>query len=164
MYKKYSAEDRAIRIGLDLGLNLDNDHSNGAASSYHNDNSFVEISVSIGKELQRPISTTRWVWFYGGDIVPFYQSRINNEFYDNNMDYSNDYQSIGIGLRPFLGIRFNINQKLYLSVETSLNLKYAYSKQLYKRYNPDEIIRDTEGDNISLNVSPASGLFLYYKF
>lgn len=164
MYKNYTAENKALRFGVGVNLDLNNDENNGVATSYYSENSFVSLSFNFGKEIQKPVAATRWVWFYGGDIAPFYKTRDDKTFYDGEMQSTNTYTSYGVGLRPFLGIRFNINQNLYLSAETSLNLRYSYNTQLYTQMNPQTVLRDTHGDNITLRLSPASGLFLYYRF
>jgi hypothetical protein len=164
MLKSYSREGRATRYGINLGVDVNRDDNGGSSSNYYSNSSWVNVSLSIGKELQKQINSTRWVWFYGGDIIPFYRVDKREDFHDNVPYSTNDYQRIGIALRPFLGMRFNINKKLYVSAEASLNASYAFSKQLIKQSNPLTVVRDSEGSNIAFNLSPASGLFLYYRF
>jgi hypothetical protein len=166
MYKKYTASNKAFRFGGEVGVDLRTEDPR--SSSYYTNQSDIDIALTFGKEKQSNINK-HWVFYYGGDLVPFL---IQSRFQDyNNNHLSWDYysQNFGIGLRPFLGIRYAINSKLYVSAEASLSMRYGYSTRLNKSftYNPDQVVyvqTDSKGNNISAHLYPASGIFLFYRF
>lgn len=161
MYKKYVSENKANRFGMDLSFALNDTDSQGSLS--YGETSHATLRLNFGREIQRAI-TTKWVWFYGGDLVPFY-SFYDNENFQNDLLYSNDESSsLGLTLRPFLAIRFNITPRLYLSAEASLNLSYTLTEQLQEFPQANEVRRDTKMSNIAFNARAANGLFLFYRF
>lgn len=162
MFKKYTSENKANRFGLNLYMNLNNENINQGNVNYQV-NSSASVSVNVGREIQKPI-TIKWVWFYGGDIIPFYEFK-NTKTFQNNLEfYRYESSSYGVNLRPFIALRYNINSRLYLSAESSVNLGYMRTNQLSEYQQPKSVERDTQGNNISFYVNPASGLFLYYRF
>lgn len=162
MLKKYVAEDKAIRIGIDFSFNLDDTNGYPGSAAYFN-TSAGTLSLAIGKEYQKPIDK-RWVWFFGGDSVPFFT--FNNQDYYQNGDLNSESESssVGVSLRPFLGIRFNLNSRLYLSAEANVGLQYAYQKNMVQYADTVEPYVDSQSNNFSFTMNPASGLFLYYRF
>lgn len=162
MFKKYTSENQAIRFGIDAFFNLNNSDANTGSSSYSNSSS-ASLSFAVGKEFQKPIEK-RWTWYYGGDLVPFYSFN-NQDFFSSGELYSeSENNSVGISVRPFLGIRFNINPRLYLSAEANVGLQYAYGKN-YLKFGDNNVPNiDTKNNNISFSLNPASGLFLFYRF
>jgi len=162
MFKKYTAENKAIRIGADVFFNLDDTNANSGSTYYFN-NSAASVYLAIGKEFQKPIDK-RWTWYFGGDVVPFY-TMANQDYYAlGTLNSESENNSVGVGLRPFLGIRFNLNPRLYLSAEANLGLQYAYRTNTIQYTDTSEPTVDNENNNISFSMNPASGLFLYYRF
>ena len=159
-YKKYVSENKANRFGINISMNLDDNTDQG--SSYYTEFSNASISLNFGREIQKPVNL-KWIWFYGGDLVPFYSFYNSDNFQDGQKYFITKSSGFGLNLKPFLAIRYNINTRLYLSAEASINLKYTRSKQ-FSEYTTGNITRDTEGNNISFYATPASGLFLYYRF
>lgn len=161
MYKKYVSENKANRFGIDLSMNLSSAES--AGSTNYNETSYATVRLNFGREIQKAI-TTKWIWFYGGDLVPSY-SFYTNESFQNDLLYSTDKNStLGLTLRPFLAIRYNITPRLYLSAEASLNLSYTLTKQFQELAQTNDVLRDMKTSNIALNVNAANGLFLFYRF
>ena len=161
MYKHYTAENRAIRFGIDGVLNLNNTTAN-SGSSFYNNSSYASFHFVVGKEFQKPIDK-RWTWYYGGDIVPFFSFFNQDNFQNGSLSSNSESNSYGLGLRPFLGIRFNISPRLYLSAEANMLLQYAREKN-YQKYEGSDPYTDNMNNNISFSLSPATGLFLYYRF
>jgi hypothetical protein len=160
MYKKYTTDRKAIRMGIDLSFN--SYKNSGDANSYQ-DNSSGEISLTIGVERQQSLGGN-WMWYYGIDGVPTY-SFYNYESYANEVKTGSiKTSSIGFGVKPLLGIRFNITPRLYVSAEASAALSYASSKNVQKNYNPEQTVRDLTTNIISFDFNPASGIFLFYRF
>jgi hypothetical protein len=162
MYKKYSSENKALRFGVSAVLDR-KDFTDKAATSNYNNSDQYDFSLSIGKEFQKNI-TDKWIWYSGGDIVPSFSYHATDYFSGVTKTYAYKTTYIGLALRPFLGIRYNINSRLYLSAEASLQAKYSYGKE-YETYAPNNTVQtDARGSRISLSLSPASGLFLFYRF
>jgi hypothetical protein len=162
MYKKYTAENKALRLGLDAGFYM-TEFKDHAASGNYGDNSNIQISFSVGKEFQQRLGE-KWLWYYGGDVVPSFFDNKSETFADNEMTQSNKSWGYRLTLRPILGIRFNITNRLYLAAEASASLSYGISKTLEKRYNPSATMRDLTQSNASLSLNPASGIFIFYRF
>jgi hypothetical protein len=161
MYKKYNSNQNPLRFGIRSSINL-TDYTPNSGSNYNNIND-INIGFVIGKEFQKAINQN-WIWYYGGDIVPAFEYFKSENYYNNNLNQSYLYKSIGIGFMPFLGIRFNINERLYLSTEFSFGPTYAYISVLDKIENPEIVNRDTKGGYFNFSMNPAYGLFLYYRF
>jgi hypothetical protein len=162
MYKRYRKENVANRLGASLSLSINEkqpDDNSGNAS----ENSFASFSISIGREKQSSFHKN-WIVFYGGDLVPYYNTSGATYYYNYAKTERNQYTYFGIGARPFLGIRYAVHPRLYLSAEASFNLSYGYSSMFKKSYNPDVTNQDSNGNSYSFYARPASGLFLYYRF
>jgi hypothetical protein len=162
MFKKYVAENKAIRIGLAAFFNLDNTHAFSGSTSYYN-TSVGSLYLTIGKEYQKPIDK-RWTWYFGGDSVPFFSFNNQDLYQSGNLYSESESSSVGVSLRPFLGIRFNLNPRLYLSAEANVGLTYAYTKNMVQYVDTIEPFVDRVSNNFSFTTNPASGLFLYYRF
>ena len=106
----------------------------------------------------------RWVWYYGGDFVPYYTFVRQNNYSNGELFWENEFNEFGLGFRPFLGIRFDISPRLYLSAEANIILSYVRTKN-YMAYVDDALpTTDTEGTHFVFSANPATGLFLYYRF
>ncbi|HEX5168872.1 MAG TPA: hypothetical protein VFW11_06845 [Cyclobacteriaceae bacterium] len=163
LYKTYKRQQRATRYGLDITFNFD-DNDPGNSGSYYSNTSSANIALTLGKEIQMPISSSRWIWFFGGDMIPFYQFN-NADYYQNTEKYQvYESSSYGLSARPFVGIRFDINERLYLSAEASVRLTYGHQNIFNKLTNQAEPVRDTEGDNFHFALQPATGIFIFYRF
>ncbi len=160
MYKKYTSENTANRIGLNLSFNVN--EVNGGLNANYNENTYANLELSLGKERQKPINE-KWTWFYGGDILPFYTLSNSDIFQSGQKFLTNESSTVGLGLRPFIGVRFNINTRLYLSAEASINARYSYTKNSQDYVQPGWSDDDKEVHNISFFANPATGLFLYYR-
>jgi hypothetical protein len=162
MYKRYKAEKKALRLGMDTYVNINKTDSKTSTSSF-TDYSSGYVGMVAGMELQNQIDK-RWVWYYGGDFVPFFSFTNQYSFSNGELFWEEQYKEFGLGLRPFLGIRFDISPRLYLSAEANVLLSYARTKSYASNVNDPIPSRDIEGAHIVFTASPASGLFLYYRF
>jgi hypothetical protein len=157
LYKKQVKENQALRLGASVNLNIDDGKRNNGVQI----NNFVSTQLTLGKEFQREISK-HWTWYGGGDIIPTYSNSYQQTTQTiNGPDIKSTQISYGLGLRPFLGLRFNINSRLYVATEASLNLGYSnYSITSSDAVNKNE----SSGNRLNLSSSPAAGLFLFYLF
>jgi hypothetical protein len=111
MYKTYKKQHKATRYGLDMTLNLD-DNDPQSSSSYYSNYSAAYIALTLGKEIQMPITTSRWIWYLGGDLIPFYQFNSQTTYQLNEKFQEAESTRYGLNVRPFIGIRFDINERL----------------------------------------------------
>ncbi len=162
MYKKYKDNNNPLRLGVRINANLTNTKEN-SPSNFANQSSF-SFSGVVGKEFQKEINRN-WIWYYGGDLIPsFIFSKLE---YSNNNGYNQTTidNRLGIGIMPFLGVRFNINSKLYLSTEFSFGPSYSYTWTKREEGYPGNISNtDLEVGRFNFSMNPAYGLFLYYRF
>ena len=161
MYKKYKPENKAIRLGLTTSFNINSNKDNISTSNYSNSSS-ADIYLTIGKEFQHQIN--KWVWYGGGDLQPHYSFNNSSYYSGSTKTATNKNSSLGIGLRPFLGIRYNINSRLYLAAEAGVTINYDHSKSYVKSESFNTVTRDTKGNNVSMALGSASGLYLFYRF
>jgi hypothetical protein len=162
MYKSYNGEKKAVRLGFDTYVNINKTDSKTSTSSF-TDYSSGYVGLVAGMEFQNKIDK-RWVWYYGGDFVPFYSFSNQDSYSNGELSWEELYKEFGLGLRPFLGIRFDISPRLYLSAEANVLLSYARTKSFASNVNDPIPFRDTEGAHLVFTANPASGLFLYYRF
>jgi len=162
MYKMYGAENKALRLGLDANIQSSKSDGEVINGSYTNSSSVV-ISLSVGKEFQQHLGE-KWIWYYGVDVAPSFTQSHSEYIEHDEQRQSFKTSSYGIAARPFLGIRFAINSRLYLAAEASARLSYNKSSQLNKSYNPDQTLRDITSNNFDFSLNPASGIFIFYRF
>lgn len=164
MYKKYTSEKKALRIGTSINVDWNNpDISSGYSNTTSYYTSYANVSIMLGKEFQNSISS-KWVWYYGADLVPSFTLTKSSVYYGVAKNQESDAKMYGLSVRPFLGIRFAINHRLYLSAEANLSAGYKRFVENQKYFNPDATDGHRSGDNIFFTMNPASGLFLYYRF
>ncbi len=151
MFKNQTKENHATRLGASLYFsNASSNNSNQIQQTFNNN-----IQLTLGKEFQSSI-TKHWLWYSGADISPFYQQS-GNEF--NNQKNTNT--SYGLSLRPFLGLRFNINARLYVATEAGLGLTYGLTNITN---TSNSITTESNGQQFSFGLNSASSLFLFYLF
>ena len=163
MYKRYNAENRALRIGLDLSLNISNTDGNALPNDNYSDASTLAVSLLIGKEFQEALGG-RWMWYYGADLAPTFARQHLGFFANDQKTGSQTITGYGLSLRPFIGIRFNINSRIYLAAEANASLAYSVNNTLQKNYNPGETVKDLKTSNVNFGLDPASGIFIFYRF
>lgn len=162
MYKRYKSENKAWRLGFDSFLNINKTDSKTSTSNF-TDYSSGYAGLVVGMEKQQQIDK-RWTWYYGGDFVPYYSFNNSNTFTNGELQWEDERKEFGLGFRPFLGIRFNLNERLYLSAEANVLLSYARTKNYAAAVDSPVPFNDTEGTRFVFTANPASGLFLYYRF
>jgi hypothetical protein len=162
MYKKYKADNKAWRLGIDARVTINKTDSKTSSSDF-TDYSSAYVGLVGGMELQNKIDK-RWVWYYGGDFLPYYSFFHQDNFSNGELAWEDEYNEYGLGFRPFLGIRFDINARLYLSAEANILLNYSRVKNFSSGVNDPAPTRDTEATRFTFAANPASGLFLYYRF
>ncbi|MBK5280075.1 MAG: hypothetical protein JJE09_14550 [Bacteroidia bacterium] len=173
MLKKQKTANSAFRFGTSVYVNNSNDlnYYQQGYSKYI----MCDLSISIGKEFQKQINK-RWIFYYGVDFAPFisftqteYYAQANLEYYVQSLNSKNTY---GLNFIPFLGIRLNINERLYVATQTNLFLSFNRKDITQKSIDsgnssPGNYIYYSNKKNFyegTVNITPASGIFFFYRF
>lgn len=165
MYKTYRSENKAIRYGVSFFASTRNSESHSTASNNsYSDYSHFSLSPSIGKEFQSVINK-HWVYYYGGDMIATYGKNTSDYFYGNGDKYMEHLsESYGLRARPFIGLRFNINPRLYLVTELSVSLAYWHTSDFQRNIQSDQVERDLTSNSFALSLNRATGILLFYRF
>ncbi|MEO0404072.1 MAG: hypothetical protein AAF193_04310 [Bacteroidota bacterium] len=147
-YKRYN-EIRAFRSSLILNFNGATDLEDAPSKSlnYH-------ISPSVGIEWKKPFFK-KWSFLFGTDLyseITIFNQKRENDQGETLSESTSEYY--GIGLRPFAGIHFQINERISLFTETRVTL-FAFRER-------GNLTTDQEGLSGSINA-PLS-LFLVFHF
>ncbi|MBN8652982.1 MAG: hypothetical protein J0L67_16230 [Cytophagales bacterium] len=164
MLKKQKTSNKAFRFGGNIYVNSST--STGANYSGYTEGSNYTLRAFVGKEKQEQISKY-WIFYYGSDLGVSYLYNYNG--YANNSIISNESTIYDIGgfLTPFLGIRFQINERIYIATEASLQATYAKRFANWKTYDGNgDLDTETKNEfnNFSFNLRPAAGIFFFYRF
>ncbi len=162
LYKKQKSENKATRYGLRLGAFSSNEQE--FPTQPYQQQMRLSLSPSLGIETQKPITGTRWMWYYGGDIVLDIWSDVSKTFLGDQKTQEVNNLVYGAGVRPFLGIRFNVNKQFYLATEASVNASYSRSHSKFETFGPPQTQSERISNYFSLGINPAAGLFLFYRF
>lgn len=181
MYKKsISPSANYLRLGLRGSFNFQenpyepDDYFSQGGDDYSN--SSLNLGLILGYEKRLTIADSKWWVNFGADVIPEYRSFTRNQF---DYDYlSQGEESItrieerskelGATIRPFLGLAFDINSRLYLATEASFNGQLLYGQRESENFvngtlEPGSYIeRDYKRGNVFFK--PATSLFVYYKF
>ncbi|MBY0432880.1 MAG: hypothetical protein K2U26_02095 [Cyclobacteriaceae bacterium] len=150
MYKRQVKGSQAIRFGAGMLLSTRNSKQSNSSTISEN---FSNFQLSIGKEFQK-ILDKHWMWYWGGDVTGTYAKSTS----DSPVQESTTYGAI---LRPFLGVRFDINPRLYLSTEAYLDLTYVTTTRTQTNSGATT---DSSSDGFSFGTAPAAGIFFFYRF
>lgn len=161
MFKRNNGRTQAWRIGLNLSLSNNNvEPILQGNSSKSSSNSF---SAVLGSEWQN--ISKRWIWYGGSDMITYRSISFHEVKNEQNILNFSEENDKGIVLRPFLGLRFNINSKLYISTEAGLNMKYGKKEQHSMNSYGEELRENRSSINyFSLKLNPAASLYFFYKF
>lgn len=163
MFKRNNGRKQAWRLGANISLNNNNVEPliPGNTSRGFNNN----ISIILGSEWQN-IFSKRWSWHNGADIIPYFYEIFSETKNEQKILNQSEEKGQGLILRPFLGLRFNINSQLYISTEASLNLKYGKSEYSSMYNSSADQITESHWirNESSFKLNPAAGFFFFYKF
>ena len=146
---------------------------------------YFHSNLIFGREWRQKVSK-RWQVNYGSDFVARYRNSFNRSEHlryltgseNNTIERINVHKysdnQYGLSLRPFLGVLFMINEKLYLGTEASFAagfMKKISEKEIYTTENGKRIdnntlegFNPTNGYDVSISTNAASNIFLYYRF
>lgn len=165
------------RLGTHISF-IDDRFSYDNLNSERSNRAF-ELGINAGKEWREQI-TSRWLLNYGADLNLSYVAnshRFENHTPGLNGGVTNGNltrgKKFGPGVRPFIGVMFQINKRLVLGTEASFlarALAYVEKREDYtvdngvKRNNFPDDNSKLSGWNFQVNTLPASNIFIYYRF
>lgn len=162
LYKSIQNQESSIRIGLCFGMGSSSEFDNDTPNSITTQSHF-SLQISFGKEWLQPINE-RWIFYYGGDLAPLINS-VSTKI--RNLDIltsENGRRNLGAELRPFLGVRFNINERLYLASEAAFFLKFVHGNSYNNTFAESSIYRGSTSRSFSSGFRPLNGIYLFYRF
>ena len=167
LFKQQKSATYANRLGISLGYHTLN---GSVVSGFQIDEIRLNLALAVGKEWQQVLSS-HWLWYGGGDAIPQFRYFSQYAESDNIPIRNNSSTTFGVSARPFLGIRFQINDRLYVSTEASLSLGFNLHRGkdiVYRDDNGDGNMEEEKNDIDSfetfIQATPASGIYLFYSF
>ncbi len=166
-----------MRLGADI-LYSRNDHERVELNADDERVEYLSQALSptliMGKEWREEVAR-RWLLNYGLDLNLSYRHTLSNSTSFDEfrvMEDEMERNTFGVGLRPFVGVLFKINQRMMVGAEASFRSLIQRSNQYTKRIseykeNPENnSISEYEESiwNYSTTTNPASNIFLYYRF
>jgi hypothetical protein len=164
MYKRQKSSNTALRVGGSVYVNT-NLTTWSVTPNYEKRQNYSG-SLTLGKEKQNQLSK-KWIFNYGADMGIFYEQSNQEAYYNSVLAYRSVNLTAGGIAAPFLGIRFHIHEKLYLSTEASLRISYGRELTQWETFNTDGSLateRKEGFNNLTLQVQPAAGIFVFYRF
>lgn len=170
-YKYQLKQNKALRLQIDTRFSIKGENpplNGGIITETRSGNG----GISYGYEWQNYFSK-RWAFYYGGDIrLGISGTAIEAKPNLVNSSSPNIVNSFSYSIRakPFIGIRFNINSRLYLASEASLALTYFRSTFKNKLYNNDGtnliLISEQKSKTYDFDIEgyPFSGIYVFYLF
>jgi hypothetical protein len=165
MYKRQKSSNTALRAGASIYTFLNTNFTSGSIASYQKNDQWA-FDLSFGKEKQHQLSK-KWIFHYGGDLLAYYAVYKSKYYYNNAIENESENLRYGAGIRPFLGVRFQILERLYLATEASLRISYGRSGNTWTWYDYStgtSNSREEEFDNVNVFAQPAAGIFVFYRF
>ncbi len=171
--RKQVGKYNALRYGLSVVANAYNtiyEDSSAAVNTY-------AVGLSLGYEWQTLISH-RWKLYYGADIGIGREldsrkenSRVYRYLSDDDLftDINYSITRAHLNLLPFVGFRYNITPRMFLSTELMLVGQYSRTKVTYDQIQRSSTslfgasIQATEHQFFA-NFQPYSGIFFHYIF
>jgi hypothetical protein len=159
---KYSIKNGALRIGSSFSYsNANNKFSSSTNPQTSNSRSF-NIDPKIGYEFHRDFN--KFQILYGTDIKGYYQNSITkNTSYNATVEvvYIYEKNTYGIGISPFIGLKYQINNFISITTETSFDILYSKSKS---KDENNSYIAEYELENTSAKISPLGIVSLNIHF
>lgn len=164
MYKVQKSSNTALRLGASIYGSVGTDYYSSSSNYQKREN--WAFNLSIGKEKQQQLSK-RWIFHYGMDLKAYYTNFQADAYSGGNLNNATSYETWGGGVAPFLGIRFQILEKLYVATEASLRIAYGREANSWTNYDSNNTVISSDSDsfnNLKLYAQPAAGVFIFYRF
>jgi hypothetical protein len=164
MYKVQKSSNTAIRLGASIYGSVGTDFYSNSTNYQKREN--WAFNISFGKEKQQQLSK-RWIFHYGMDLRAYYSNYNTDSYSDANLYNTTNFETWGGGVAPFLGIRFQILEKLYVATEASLRIAYGREANSWTNYDSNNTVTSSNSDsfnNLKLYAQPAAGIFIFYRF
>lgn len=163
IYKR-SFSKGALRIGSSFSVSNSTSENE---DQYSRDSKSNYFAPRLGYEFHQNIKN--WLLFYGADLQYSYSYNSQKTDYIGN-SYMNSsestYKSNRIGLRPFVGVKYKINNKFSITTETGILASYNTSENTEIQsfeINPDEE-NTTKSTGFSALLEPLGLVSLNFHF
>ena len=154
---RFRAKKTLFRIGLGVSGNSNEFFDNITGIFRKND--FNETFLKLGFEKEF-FKDKKWTGYYGIDLIGNYISDQVTTFGFEQVILNNN--TIGVGGGPFLGIKYDINSRIYFHTESTL---YFLAKRTTLKQNINGVSTQIqETDNYSASLQSPLSLYLNYKF
>ena len=158
-YRLYSTPTKAFRVGFNLNVANQNEKIDFNTDQAVNSQL---LNLRIGWERQVHIKQ-RWGIMYGFDVLFNYDNRtINTTQFSDFVKSSTRMMTSGIG--PYLGVQFNINDRIGLFTESTFYFTYNQerSEDVFSNF-PNESISD-KVNSFAFNSTFPTAIFFFVKF
>jgi len=132
IYKRQKKANKANRVGLQLYYDHDNERPYPVANpGWNTIETDLIAGFFFGKETQNFIGNSpRWQWFYGTDInlIFTYNRRYIADPNTSGLREHDDtkYYKYGVAIKPFIGLRFEITPRIYVSTDMLASVQYEF--------------------------------------
>ncbi len=158
--KKLDAQQKGMRLGLNLDFNNEKADLNNVEGTRIND--LAAVSMRWGKEWQIPVYN-RWYLLTGYDFLGSY--RYSSSKTDSDTDLVKiSTNSFSLGAGPFLGVQFRINERIGLFTESTLYFIHARQVNKVDSENFPSQDQKRKSSSNSLDLQTPFSLFFYFKF
>lgn len=164
MYKNQKSSNTALRIGASIFASV-NTNFYGSSVNYDKRDNWA-FDILFGKEKQHQLSK-RWIFHYGADVKAYYSNYKAQTYNNSQLSYQSETVNWGGGVAPFLGIRFQILERLYVATEASLRIAYGRNGNTWTWYDSNTSqsnSRNEDFNSVNIFAQPAAGVFVFYRF
>lgn len=154
---KVDKGDHALRFGLDFSV----DHNESSVSNTFRNVQEDDFKIRGGYEWQMPISN-RFTMHYGFDgLLTYYYQKTGVDFFPSNL--SSFEKTRGIGGGPFLGVTFQLTDRVSLSTETYAYLVFEWGES---STDIDPSLPPEREDITRITLFPAvpNSLYIHFSF
>jgi hypothetical protein len=149
------------RLGLGATLSAKSESSGKLADTKTVRN--ADYQLRLGYEWQRKL-TDKWLFYYGVDVLGRYKEKAL--IADSGFDLVNISETtIGTGIAPIAGIRFQLWQNIALSTETAVRYRFSNFKEKTSfSINPDFNEQGKIVDLHELDFLPPTSIYITILF
>jgi hypothetical protein len=150
----------AFRIGTSFYYNY-SDRSDNSYNNYQSTQKSITIFPRIGYEFRQ--NYNRIIVYYGFDLCGSIGEYMNKNYYSGTYNSKEVITNSGIGLSPFIGVKFFINKRISISTETSFNFMYSCEKSKSSTIY-DTHVNETDTRSIIAKLSPLGIVSINFHF
>ena len=158
-------------ISIEGGINLQNQNSTYLYGYNSFEESRANLSALIGLESRRPSKVIGLEYYTGFDMQPYFQHVFRKIYAEttvaSNKNIADKTIGLGLGIAPFVGIRYKITERISISAESGV---YAYVKTNFAHIKDTSnatftrVTRNAWFFNYGLYSTPLKAFWITYAF